>query len=401
MTMIRFTSALLAAWLLVPTGLCAAGQNEASGPSTVPVRCLAFSPDGSQLAAAGSSGTTDGRLMVWNVDDWRPRWRRDAECGFPQLAFSPDGAILALSRFAPETRLLDARTGKLLRDLEGHQDHARSVAFTPDGQRIITGSYDRTVKIWRVADGQLLRTLEGFDEPIYSLAVSPDAGLLAIAVARKGEVQLWDLSNQLTRDVIESLGSLVPHVGFSPDGKWLTVASWTGHLTIYDATSLEYRMTVEPGGGVHWAEFSPNQNYLAVATNAPQIHVFPSNVDVDEETRRSVNRLLDMFDDDSYELRERAMEQLRAIGPRATKQLCHAMQHGSAEVRWRARELYRQLGQPDAAIELDGQDEEFECVTFSPDGQLLAAGDKGGNVFVWNVGDWDQVKRLKLERKPD
>ena len=53
----------------------------------------------------------------------------------------------------PTVWLLDARTGRSLRELAGHEDFPVAMAFSPDGRRLATLSYDRTVIVWDVASG--------------------------------------------------------------------------------------------------------------------------------------------------------------------------------------------------------------------------------------------------------
>src|SRR5262245_47110309 len=50
------------------------------------------------------------------------------------VAVSPDGRMLAGGGFGKAIRIWDARTGELLRSLEGpKRTTRRSIAFTPDG----------------------------------------------------------------------------------------------------------------------------------------------------------------------------------------------------------------------------------------------------------------------------
>ena len=63
-------------------------------------------------------------------------------------------------------KLWEARSGKLLRTLEGHQGWVYSVAFDPQGGTLASGSDDETVKLWDARSGKLLRTLEGHQDGV-------------------------------------------------------------------------------------------------------------------------------------------------------------------------------------------------------------------------------------------
>ena len=103
---------------------------------------VAFSADGSMLA-------TDRQL--WRVDDWTPtETMASARDGMGNVAFSPDGKLLAAGNAWYEVRWWRVADGALLRTVKGHTDSVNSVAFSPDGERLASGSLDGTVKLWRV-----------------------------------------------------------------------------------------------------------------------------------------------------------------------------------------------------------------------------------------------------------
>ena len=76
------------------------------------------------------------------------------------MAFDPQGETLASGSDDNTVKLWEARSGKLLRTLEGHK-RVMSVAFDPQGGTLASGSDDKTVKLWEARSGKLLRTLEG------------------------------------------------------------------------------------------------------------------------------------------------------------------------------------------------------------------------------------------------
>lgn len=118
-----------------------------------PVSALAFSPDGTLLAAAGPGN----HVSVWNLQ------RPDAPLGplhgpgfvTNAVAFSPDGKRLAAAGLEGRVKLWDAVSGHELLTLRsagkvgsGHYGFKTCVVFSPDGRYLATNDWDGTVTIW-------------------------------------------------------------------------------------------------------------------------------------------------------------------------------------------------------------------------------------------------------------
>src|SRR5262249_39254898 len=108
-------------------------------------RCVAFSADGTLVAAASGEPEDPGGLVVWDVATRKRRFTYSEKHGIPTAAFSPDGKLLAVGAFEDHCTLLDPATGRVLRLLPGHGKAARAAAFSPDGKTLAVGSYDRTI----------------------------------------------------------------------------------------------------------------------------------------------------------------------------------------------------------------------------------------------------------------
>ena len=74
--------------------------------------------------------------------------------------------------------------------LKGHDGMVRDVAFSPDGKILATTSDDNNVMLWDVATGAELKTLEGHKEDVKQLAWSRDGKMLASG-DEGGTIKLW------------------------------------------------------------------------------------------------------------------------------------------------------------------------------------------------------------------
>jgi WD40 repeat protein len=138
------------------------------------------------------------------------------------VAFSPDGASLAIGDAEGRLKLWDVSTGALLMQQEAHIGWIWSLAFSPDCQTLATGSSDRTIRLWDIPTGDCLQTLEEHASAIWSLAFSPDGTYLA-----SGSDDQIVRSNLKTGHCDRWSGhrGRILSIAFSPDGTYLASGS--------------------------------------------------------------------------------------------------------------------------------------------------------------------------------
>src|SRR5438874_895595 len=69
------------------------------------------------------------------------------------IAFSPDGALLAVGSYDGSIRLWSVRARVLIRKMDAGKSEVHSVAFSPDGKLVASGNHEGNVILWSTVSG--------------------------------------------------------------------------------------------------------------------------------------------------------------------------------------------------------------------------------------------------------
>ncbi|HXY32892.1 MAG TPA: c-type cytochrome domain-containing protein [Planctomycetaceae bacterium] len=147
------------------------------------IHALAFSTDGTLLAAAGYRS-----VKLWK----RPHFLQTQNATLAEaptaLAVSQDGTLVAIA-MADHSVVLGRTDGAELRKLAGSKSTIAALEFAPDGKTLYAASLDRTLRAWNIADGSVGAVVT-LSEPAGALAISKD-GTLLITGHADGMIRVW------------------------------------------------------------------------------------------------------------------------------------------------------------------------------------------------------------------
>jgi len=293
------------------------------------VRSVAFTPDGTVLAAAGGN-TEDFAIHLWDVASGQSLGTLNGHTGIVWgVAFSLDGKLLASVSSDKTAKVWDWRTGTVIKSLD-FPGEVVSVSFSPDGQNLAVGGVDepqnqvqnaaiwtysvdswaaqvkfpefldiaalayspkggtligggtsRNVQVWRASDGAPVFTLSHAHQ-VSKAAISPDGSTVATATCQtvansectEGGVWLWDLPSGKLIKKLAGFPDIVENVAFSADGSILIAASRSGILRFYTTSDYQSKFETTSPGGISALTLSPDGGLLATGSNNGAVNLW-------------------------------------------------------------------------------------------------------------------------------
>ena len=223
------------------------------------------------VLASISANTT----YVWNLATWGIISTLEGHgAQIWQVAFSPDGALLATCSFDHTARVWDWRSGSCLNVLQGHSSWTYCLRFSPDGRWLATGSMDKSIRLWDVETGECFKTIETGTEWITELEVSPD-GQHIVSGSVSGVLMLWSVNGDMPLRTVQAHGGHISAIYFSPDGQTVVTGSHDCTIKLWDAVTWECLKTLTGHTNlVVSAAFSADGKTLASASHDETVRVW-------------------------------------------------------------------------------------------------------------------------------
>jgi len=329
---------------------------------------LQFSQDGQRLAIQRDHYPVSDLLQmvsIWSVSaDQQIREIAPSGIGYGQVAFAPDGSLIATGRMDGLIHLWEVDSGTKRSTLKGPETGIRAISFAPDSKSLATSGFDDAVQIWDAQTGQLLQTAKGSKPTIGILQVVYVADNKTLLTAGSGDsAKLWDIQQwKVLREFGPAL-SAQNAAAVAPDGKTIIVgglgtdAPIAGVAILWDAQTGQRLQTLTGHRlGVDRVQYAPDSSL--VYTLSP-------------------DGTFKLWEVNSGKLRLSSEHTISAAFAPDSKTLLTANENNTL-LRWDT--------QTGAVIRtVDTQGHRLYGLRYTPDGTRFVTGDEVGNVIVWSA----------------
>ncbi len=292
------------------------------------IQCVRFSPDGQWLAVAAGQPARMGEVQIWDVA--RRQLKLSVPVGYDTVYgvnWSPDGKLVSFGCPDKTVRAIEVASGKQVLQQMAHEDWVLDTVFSTNGTHVISVGRDMTAKLTEVATQRFIDNITSITPGalrggLQSIARNPHKDEILVG-GSDGQPQIYQVFRQAARKIGDNAALL--------------------------------RRFPAMEGRIFSVDYSPDGNVIAAGATL--------------DGRGSVNLYSAAFDSVIPEV---LLNAYKKTSGEYTKEEREAIEHfTTADVK-----LLHSIEVPDASV---------YAVSFSPDGQHLAAGTGAGRILLVNA----------------
>lgn len=345
------------------------------------VSSVSWHPDSNRLA----TGSLDGTVIIWDVINEERFAIFSLERGFFDVVWSPDGSCLATidrrclrsEHSENNSRIYTAHIWNVERKKQllslFHEDDIDEIAWHPEGNIIATGLENGTTYIWDAKTGDKLATLQ-HNDLVEEVSWSPDGSKIATG-SWDNTARVWDSDTgketfRIDESKIEG-GVVWGAVGWNHDGSKLATASKNRNITIWDTTEWKKIQVLQVKHDLSLVKWSPKGNHLIAGTHYTPATSFPHRTDT--EVYLSIWNL-ERDSSNAVWKREGIMREV-VWHPDGTM-IATGMDDGA---------IYILDARTGSELGFMNHSEQVLSMDWSPDGTKLATGSKDNTAIIWDT----------------
>ena len=306
-----------------------------------------------------------------NLQDF-PNWEIAKRTRLTELAYSPDGKVMASGSADNIIRLRDAQTGEIINTLRGHTDAISAIAYSPDGKVIASGSDDHTIRLWNAQSGENINILNGHTSWVSTIAYSPDGAVIASG-SGTSNIRLWDSrSGEKINNLKGHTGSITA-ISYSPDGKTMASGSEDNTIQVWNVQSGKIVKTLKGHTRAVWTiDYSSDGKTIASGSSDNTIRLW--NLQSGKTTKKLSGHT----------------DFVRALAYSPDGMVIASGSSDNTIRLWNAES-------GEVIKTLEGHTDMVSSLAFRPDGKLVASGSYDGSLRIWNTQSGETIQKLKSQ----
>ena len=192
------------------------------------------------------------------------------------VAASVDGILATVSLEDPGTvDFRDSSNGRIIRSIDAHEGRVIDLAFSPDGDVLATSGRDGTLRLWTAFDGALIWTKGGEEGRVDGISFDADGVLIAASWVDQAVVRIVEAS---TRRVVRTIDLMAWDTSLNPRGDQVALAN--ARIHVVDVGTARHRFPPMPPSSptdttysVESVAWSPDGSSIA-STNVAAVDVW-------------------------------------------------------------------------------------------------------------------------------
>jgi WD40 repeat protein len=195
-------------------------------------------------------------------------WREEVPDHVIDLAWSPDGTRLAAASVGGPVSVFEGSSGRVEHRLAGHGFGTTSLSWSPRDGVLATAGQDGQARAWDAATGAERFRVDGGAPWVERVSWSPRGDVLATAAGKT--LRFWDASGRLIREAPPQ-PSTIADIRWRPRSDELATAAY-GQLAFWKPDEPEPSRVFGWKGSMLALAWSPEGRYLATGDQDSTVH---------------------------------------------------------------------------------------------------------------------------------